>query len=320
MPGLKHIDNSKLTETDRAILAFISQHPQEAQSMSAKQLAEATFTSPAAIVRFCKRAGFESLPALKLELARRNEAGSDFVGDFDFPRLDQAGDAQAIHSIASIERSSIRETEKILSDMDLSPIIDAMEAATGFALYGMGYSQNATKTFYTNMTRLGHAVMRDFDSSRMASWAGTCAPTDMAFLVSYSGETESSVFHAEILKKRGVKTVSITTSDPNTLATQTTWNIPVAATERRFFNNRISPFASTAAIEFVFDVLYALFFKRHYTENLRKLTNSLVVQGAKPRYSAEGRVAGLDLDDIPLLRPPAAADAPAGSVRISYPN
>lgn len=303
MPLFEHVDEAKLTETDRAILAFISKNPQEAQSMSAKQLAEVTFSSPAAVVRFCKRAGFESLISLKFELARKIEAGADATDDFDFPRLDQAEDSQAVHSIASMERSAIRETETLLASMNLSPIVDAMEEATGFGIFGMGYSLNASANFYSNMTRLGYHVMRDFDTSRMTSWATCCDATNMAFIVSYSGETESAIFHAKLLGARGIKTVSITTASQNTLAGQTTWNIPVPATERQLFNNRIAPFASGACIEFAFNILYALFFKRNYAKNLKRLTDSLVQQGAQPEYAEGGNIAGIQLSGIPLLRP-----------------
>ena len=57
-----------LTRSERKIAQFIMDQPDEAIKMTASELALASSTSPASIIRFCKSIGIPSFTELKLEL------------------------------------------------------------------------------------------------------------------------------------------------------------------------------------------------------------------------------------------------------------
>lgn len=175
----------KLTQTDQAIVAFIAQNTEQVLTMSVRELAEASFTSPAAVVRLCRRLGVESFGDLKVELAKSVGQGAPTT-DADFPNLSQAGDAQVVRTIAEMEREALAETEKILLEQDLSPIIDALEEASGISIYALGYSQHAAAGFCSNLRRLGRRVTFEKDESRMGTWAMSCPQDELSVLVSYS--------------------------------------------------------------------------------------------------------------------------------------
>ena len=62
--------HSGLTQTERHLRDYILQNPEQAARMSARELAAASFTSPAAVTRFCRKFGCRSLKAFKAELYR----------------------------------------------------------------------------------------------------------------------------------------------------------------------------------------------------------------------------------------------------------
>lgn len=65
------------SETEKGIIAWITEHPQEASECSIQGLAQETFSSPATIIRFCHKMGFKGFKefqkSLLYELAIRKE-------------------------------------------------------------------------------------------------------------------------------------------------------------------------------------------------------------------------------------------------------
>lgn len=54
----------------RAIAAWLLEHRNEAPTLTTKQIARATLTSPAAVVRFAQKLGYHGFEELRSELAR----------------------------------------------------------------------------------------------------------------------------------------------------------------------------------------------------------------------------------------------------------
>ncbi len=63
-----------LTATERRVARYLSEHPQQAAFASAEEIARATGTSDASVVRTAKALGFEGLPGLKRSLQGHLEA------------------------------------------------------------------------------------------------------------------------------------------------------------------------------------------------------------------------------------------------------
>lgn len=63
---------ASLSDTERRLAEYVLANPQSVMHMNAKQFAQACGSSPAAVVRFSKRLGFQGFTALKLDLARES--------------------------------------------------------------------------------------------------------------------------------------------------------------------------------------------------------------------------------------------------------
>lgn len=53
---------------ERNVIAYVSAHPHEVVGLSVRGLADATFSSPSSILRFCKRLGFAGYKEFQREL------------------------------------------------------------------------------------------------------------------------------------------------------------------------------------------------------------------------------------------------------------
>jgi len=63
-------DDSKFTFQEQAIVAFIREFPESILELSAKDLASASYTSAATVVRFCKKLGFKGYPDFQLKYVK----------------------------------------------------------------------------------------------------------------------------------------------------------------------------------------------------------------------------------------------------------
>ena len=58
---------NKLTSTEQGIVNYILTNPEELEKTSSRQLAELTYTSPAAVVRICQKLGFSGYSEFKIK-------------------------------------------------------------------------------------------------------------------------------------------------------------------------------------------------------------------------------------------------------------
>lgn len=274
---LKNAEN--FSSTDRAIASYILSHPQDVIRMSARELAKATFSSASAVIRLCQKLNFQSFSELKVKIAEESKGDQTLeMIDADYPMLKNIPADEIVKMVSDLECRGIRETAELLNVQMLAAVSKEIERAPGIAIYGLGFSSNAGKNLECMLRRLGYRVTRDEDWSRMTAWATFCDKADFSILVSYSGNTDVCKI-AAILNRRGMRSVSVTSNTDNPLCKMTTYNLPVALTERQFGLDRIAPVSSVAECEFVLNVLYFMVYSRQYERNQAMLESFPKVQG-----------------------------------------
>lgn len=279
------IRSGNLSQSDLAIVNYIAQHPHDVVHMTARQLAEAAYVSPSTVVRLCKKAGFSSFGDMKVLLAREMADEDSFEHlDADFPELADASAAQVIARVSSMEREAVRKTERLLAQVNWTPILDALDKAEGISIRAIAYSSDAAMPFAHDVQRMGRRVTICREQSESRQWLASCPRNEFVVFISYSGVTPDLVDESCIVKARGLDSLSICVSGAP-LAAHTTWTLPLANTERPGANDRISHFQSIGAELYALNTLYALWFARNYYVNVRSLAANLERQGLRVNRS-----------------------------------
>ena len=79
-------EHTGLTPTDQCLRDYFLRYPERAARMNTRQLAEATFTSPSAVVRFCRKFGYQGLQDFKgAYFSAIPDAPAFDLPDGDFP-------------------------------------------------------------------------------------------------------------------------------------------------------------------------------------------------------------------------------------------
>lgn len=212
-------DIQRYNDTDMSIYRYISSNLDKIPYMTIRELAGETYTSPAAILRFCAKnncGGYNALKnALKKELASDKERTPS-------PDLKELA-AFFTRAASPAFEDKLAPAVRMLKESDC--IIFLGKGSSGaLAKYGARYFSNTGK-FST--------ALED-----------TCYPIDTytyenaaVVILSESGETQDVIGAAEQFRLKGCRILSITNSAGCTLAGMSDWNFSYHFEPRRVNGN-----------------------------------------------------------------------------------
>lgn len=275
---LEHADG-----TDGTLARYILKHQREVCHMTIREMSEAIFVSVATIVRFTKKLGCKGFKEFKIQLNVEVYAGRGALSriDADFPIHENERINNLIDVTLDLKVQAIEKTKELMRKNGyLGTVIREAAKSTGIDIYGQGFAIDAGTSFRNHMNRIGYNVFLDTDISRQTNWAARADKKHFSIILSYSGETEVAVTVAKILRKRKMKSFSITCEGQNHLAKYTTWNQQIAPMETRLVYTKVSSISSDTAFGFVLDTLYMGIFSQNYENNVLGIQNSINIQKA----------------------------------------
>ncbi|HWO78720.1 MAG TPA: MurR/RpiR family transcriptional regulator [Bacillus sp. (in: firmicutes)] len=187
----------KLNDTDDQIIEYIIKNKEKAVTLSIQHLAAKLYTVPNTITRLSKKLGYDGFShmknSLKEELHNQEEAEEDslsFLVHKTIGLLDQ-------DKLAFVTKM-IQEADHVLffAVGDTSPLCDVM--VKNLKIVGK------SSAFYMHRHDMVHEI------NKLNS-------DDVLFLISLSGETSQVLDMAKLAKEKGVRLISLTHFDRNSL-------------------------------------------------------------------------------------------------------
>ncbi|MFD2672628.1 MurR/RpiR family transcriptional regulator [Marinicrinis sediminis] len=193
---------------DKDLAAYILAHPKPLTQMSITEVARQSGASPATITRFCKSLHFAGFPDLKVklssDLASRSVSNSyqDLVEGNTLPAIIQAIEANHIRSIM--------DTTQLIEPEQWELVIERLLEARRIDLYGVATSGLVAQDFYQKLVRIGKPAAAFTDTHMQITSASSLTEEDVAFVISYSGETPEMIDALRCAKDNGAYTISLT--------------------------------------------------------------------------------------------------------------
>ena len=103
-------ERNDLTEREVAIRKYILEKPEALYEMSAREFGDATFSSAAAIVRFCKKIGFKGYPDFRLHFLNEIKNGPD-VEESKLSTNRRESTASLMEKVINSTINGIKETQ-----------------------------------------------------------------------------------------------------------------------------------------------------------------------------------------------------------------
>ena len=205
--------HSTFHASEKAIAETIMSNPISISEMNISQLAEASGTSVASVVRFCKTLGFKGFPDFRMELVREvSRMGS--IGaqpsDLDGGITIDDSPAQVIAKIAAADALAIQTTAEKLDPKVFAQVVALMDKAQTVATFGVASSGYVAMDAQLKLNRLGKSSVAWRDAHSALTSISLLKRGDLLIAISHSGTTLDIVDVISAFKERGIRVVLIT--------------------------------------------------------------------------------------------------------------
>ncbi len=264
---------SSFTTTELKIADFILNNPQDFLDKTASQLASLTETSPAAIIRFSRKIGFDGYSDMKVGLAKFYYNTQYFDRDMIINENDsyKACGGKLLAQINDV----CKATEQNINYEDLSKIVHKIDRAKTIYLLGVGSSGTAAENFQQKLLRLYKKVFYISDSQINFISMVTLTEDDVVIAFSYSGNTKIIEASIKAAKKQGAYAIAITGNSESPVGQCADKCILTPSIEIKKSAGEV---ASCYSQQFVLDLLFLCLITEHYSEaeKLNKETTKLI--------------------------------------------
>lgn len=272
---LREFQNHAST-TEKSIIQYILANPRETTEISVHELAEKTFSSPASVIRLCKKTGFDGYKdfckALIYELALRENTQLEAQKEVSpADSLEEIVDKITYKNIVSLEAT------KDLIDLEvISQCIQLLYDCDHVALFGIGSSLLVAKDAQLKFMRLDKRCSVNDDWHTQLLTARNMRAKDVGIILSYSGQTREMVECAKAMKANGVKIISITRYGRSPVTEHSDLHLYVSATEGIIRSGAMSSRISQLNI---IDILYTGYLNTQYEKSLEQIAKTHIQKG-----------------------------------------
>ena len=268
------------TSSEKEIIKLIFNNPEILQTSTAKQLGEMAYTSASTVVRLCQKVGCKSYSEFKVNFItewQKREKAMLYV-DASIPFKSTDGPHDVLKQLTELENIAVRQTHSLLNLDTYNRVVKMLNDADCIDVYGFGGNVKLFYDFAYKMGSIHKKVNINIDHQEQMLSAITKYTNHCAILVSYSGETKNTLKYAELLKKNGTPSISITSSENNSLTALTNEHLYIASLESKSYSiTKIGAFTSNISIYTLANYLYAGVFLLNYNENYQHLLNDRII-------------------------------------------
>ncbi|MBS4535266.1 MurR/RpiR family transcriptional regulator [Clostridium sp. D2Q-14] len=269
-----------LTQSEMKLSKYILENLNDISELSVQSLAEKSDTSPATIIRFCKKIGCNGFQDFKINLVK-DVSQKNNISTRVYEDITTKDTIKEVMEKLSYENIKIIEdTIKLLDENEIEKTIDCIEKSDKIFLYGVGASGLVAKDFQYKLARIKKTANFYLDSHTQLALSANMGKDDVAIGISYSGRTLETYKAIEKAKERGATTISITKYGKNPLSDIADIKIYVAAGEQ---NIRVGAITSRIAQLTAIDVIFVGIAKKdfektsEYIKNTRKIVEDFKI-------------------------------------------
>ena len=272
---IKLRDYRNLSAAENQVREYILKYPKKVLEYTVYELAKESFTSPATVVRLCKKIDIKGFARLKVLLAEETKYFQDMkLNLLDTTTIEKNDSPHAIiEKITNIAVKTIEETRVLVNEKQFMQVARQLQKAVIVDFYGEGASSPVAIDAQYKFMRIGKNVITYQLYDRQYVQAVNSDASHVGIIISYSGETKEMLKIAGILQKNGTPVVAVTSSGENSLNRIADYNLFVTAKETVF---RSGAMASRTAQLYIIDILYALYCSLDYDESIKKIQQTRI--------------------------------------------
>jgi len=261
-----------LRPAQRRVADAVLQDPAGTAELPIGRLAQRCETSAATVMRFCRSAGFQGYPELRLALARETGTRAAADGPVLSPDIDRDDSlADVVAKIAFSDAAAVQDTAANLDLDALAAAVDAVATARRIDVYGIGASGFVGQDLHQKLHRIGLLAFAWPDPHAAITSAALLDAGCVAIGISHTGSTVDTVDALRTARGSGARTIAITNFVPSPLTAHADLVLTTAARETTF---RSGAMASRIAQLAVIDCLFVGVAQRSYDRTTTALNRT----------------------------------------------
>lgn len=263
MKLLKEMQEKKnFSATEQVIVQYILANPKELVDLAIRELADKTYTSPAAVFRLCQKLGMKGYTEFKIKFiseVSRIDAFDRAIGEKPIRAEDNV--LSIINKVAGLEIEAIEETRNELSIETMMRIAARIHAAGQVDFYAFDNNVRLAQLACCHFMQIGKMALIDSSTNFQYAQALSSDKTHVAIILSRTGENKKLVRIAETLKARQAYSIVFTSSSKSTLASLCDEFIYVANTKQYL---DLGYFIYSSGVKYLMDTLFSILMAQNY--------------------------------------------------------
>jgi len=206
-----------LKPSEKKVARYILNYTDEVVGMPIGELAERSGVSKAAVVRLSKTLGFSGYRDFAIEIA--GDMASQKPDGNEYTDI-QPGDKleTIIKNVCLNNKKAIDDTLQVLDQGEVKKAVEAVHKAKQINFYGVGASGIVALDASQKFMRINKFCQAYTDPHLHVTAAANLMKGDVAFAISYSGETKDILESARVAKQSGAIIIAVTKYGKSTLS------------------------------------------------------------------------------------------------------
>lgn len=262
-------EKADFSSIETEIADYILHNGEKIKDMSIQKLSEETYSSPATIVRLCRKVGVKGYTDFRIKFYAEYEEHSRFRKKVNMNIPFEKTDSYEVvaSNLENLVINTVQDTMRNMNFSYMKRIVRRMLEAHEFYVFGEGSSLHAAIEFKTKMLRLGKCIFVEESQTHQKALSINAGKKSFSIIISYSGETSTVVDIVKILKEKGCYTLAITSDAESTAATLASEVLLLGGQEDKSLGKKLESFTSHNSVHFILDCLYSFYFLENYEDN-----------------------------------------------------
>lgn len=231
---------NKMTKKEKEISIYILNNMKEILSLTSSEMADNIGVSQSSIIKFIKKLGFNKFGEFKIQVTKELEnakQNKDKIHN-EIYLDDSLEDLSA--KVFNETVKAMEDTLKIIDHKYFENVIDVIRQSHKILLIGSGMSSIVAKDLEIKLIKIRIDALHYESSHMQLMKLATMDEQDLVIAISHRGETEDVIDVIKKAKKKGIKVLSITSIEKNTVADLSDFNLKVISEENNFRSLAIS--------------------------------------------------------------------------------
>lgn len=261
------IDSTDFSANEQIVVDFIKQKQEDISKYSTTKIAKETYTSPSVLVRIAKKLGFNGWIELKNayveELTYLHKHFKNIDANIPFSGDDSL--LSVANKLGQLKTESILDTLSLIDSESLLQAIQLLDRSDNTGVFGLSNIIFQAEEFAYKMRHIGSKIQTFPIQNTMFQEAAMMNSNDCAIFVSYSGESDPLFTVVDILKKKHVPIIAITSIGDSRLSKLADITMRITTRERSY--TKVAGFSSLESISLILDILYSGYFAQQFDDN-----------------------------------------------------